>query len=135
MCEHLRWNNPLFLLYMNVCIDTTPLLGCIHILIDPHPSPKCKRNNWIPLSIFIKEPQHLNFIKRNRIWKLVYKVKYIGEINGGLIMFIENSRIRFFKNYLVWLRTIWKESIFQCKRFINNSNDFYLLILSWKSSW
>ena len=46
-------------------------------------------------------------------------------MNGGLSMFIENSRIRFFKNYLVWLWTIWKESIFQCQRSTDNSNDFY----------
>ena len=114
ICEHLHWNNPLLLLYMDVCIDTTPLFGCIHSLIDPPPSPKCKRNNWIP-PIFIKDTQHLNFIKGNRIWKLIYKVKYIGQINGGLSMFIKNSRIRFFKNYLVWLWTIGKNQYFNVK--------------------
>ena len=48
-------------------------------------------------SIFSKGKQPFDFIKRNVIRKLAYKVKYIGQINGGLIMFFANSRIRFLK--------------------------------------
>ena len=41
--------------------------------------------------------QPFYFIKCNIIWKLANKVKNICQINGGLIMFFENSRLRFFK--------------------------------------
>ena len=46
--------------------------------------------------IFSKGTQPLDFIKRNVIRKLAYKVKYISQTNRGLIMFFGNSRIRFF---------------------------------------
>ena len=35
-------------------------------------------------------------IKPNVIQRLAYKVKYISQINGGLIMFFGNLRIGFF---------------------------------------
>ena len=41
-------------------------------------------------SIFSKAIQPLDFIKANIIQKLAYKVKYISQINGGLItLFLE----------------------------------------------
>ena len=46
-------------------------------------------------SIFIKGTQTFDFMKPNVIWKLTYKVKYISQITGGLIMFLGNSGIRF----------------------------------------
>ena len=41
-----------------------------------------------------KGTQPFDFLKPSIIWKLAYKVKCIGQINGGL-MFFQNSRIRF----------------------------------------
>ena len=52
-------------------------------------------------SIFSKAIQPFDFIKLNVIQKLAYKVKYISQINGGLIMLFWNSRIRFFE--VTWL--------------------------------
>ena len=46
-------------------------------------------------SILSKGTQPFDFIKPNVISKLTYKVKYISQINGGLIMFFRDSRIRF----------------------------------------
>ena len=34
-----------------------------------------------------------DFIKRNVVQKLAYKVKYSSQINGGLIMFFRNSKL------------------------------------------
>ena len=47
-------------------------------------------------SIFSKRTQKFDFIKRNLFQKLAYNVKYISQINGDLIMFFGNSRIRSF---------------------------------------
>ena len=47
-------------------------------------------------TIYSKSTQRFDFIKHNIIQKLAYKVKYISQINGSLIVFFENSRIRFF---------------------------------------
>ena len=47
--------------------------------------------------VFSKSIQPFNFIKPNVIQKLAYKVQYISQINGGLILFFGNSIIRFFK--------------------------------------
>ena len=47
--------------------------------------------------MFSKDTQPFDSIKCNLIQKLAYKVKYISQINGGLIMFFANSRIRFLK--------------------------------------
>ena len=47
-------------------------------------------------SIFSKGTQPFDFIKRNVIRIIAYKVKYISRFNRGLIMFFANSRIRFF---------------------------------------
>ena len=47
-------------------------------------------------SIFSKGAQPFDFIKPNLIWKLTYKVQYISQINGGLIMFFQNLRIQLF---------------------------------------
>ena len=52
-------------------------------------------------SLFNKDTYPFDFIKPNVIWKLNFKVKYKCQVNGGLIMFFENSRIRFFK--ISWL--------------------------------
>ena len=52
-------------------------------------------------SLFNKDTYPFDFIKPNIIWKLNFKVKCISQINGGLIMFFENSGIRFFK--ISWL--------------------------------
>ena len=38
-------------------------------------------------SIFSKGKQPFDFIKRSIIPKLTYKVKYISQINGGLLIF------------------------------------------------
>ena len=48
--------------------------------------------------MFSKCTQIFDFIRRNIIQKLPYKVKYIDQINGGLIMFFGNSRVRFCLN-------------------------------------
>ena len=46
-------------------------------------------------SIFSKWTQPFNFIKCIVIQKLDYKDKYISQINGGVIKFFVNLRIRF----------------------------------------
>ena len=51
--------------------------------------------------IFSKGTQPFDFTKHNLIRELAYKVKYIIQINRGLIMFFRNSRITFFK--ISWL--------------------------------
>ena len=44
------------------------------------------------------DTQPFDYIKPNVIWKSTYKVKYISQINGGLILFFFwNLRVRFFK--------------------------------------
>ena len=48
-------------------------------------------------STFRKGTQPFDFMKRNIIRKLATKVKYVSQINRGLIMFFRNSRISFFK--------------------------------------
>ena len=63
-------------------------------------------------SIFSKSTQPFDFIRRNIIWKLTYKVKYINEINEVLIIFFANSGIRFFK--LSWL---------DCEQYGKNQNE------------
>ena len=62
-------------------------------------------------SIFSKGKQPFDFIKCNILQKLAYKVKYISQINGGLLMFFGNLRITFFK--ISWLdcEQLCKESI------------------------
>ena len=50
---------------------------------------------------FSKSTQPIDFIKHNLIKKLTYKIKYISQINGGLITLFGNSRIRFF--LISWL--------------------------------
>ena len=57
----------------------------------------CYKFLW---GIFSKGIQPFDFIKHNLIRK-VAKVKCISQINGSLIMFFENSRIRFLK--ISWL--------------------------------
>ena len=47
-------------------------------------------------NIFCKSTQPFDFIKHNVIRKLAYKVNYIIQINGVLIMLFSNSRVRFF---------------------------------------
>ena len=47
--------------------------------------------------MFSKGIQPFDFIKYNVIQKLTYKVQYISQINGDLLMFFRNVRIRFFK--------------------------------------
>ena len=46
--------------------------------------------------MFSKGTQPFDFIKLNVIRKLAYNIKYIDQINGGLIMFFANLRVRFF---------------------------------------
>ena len=48
--------------------------------------------------MFSKGTQTFDFIKRNVIRKLAHKVKYIDQINGGLIMIFRNPRVKFFFN-------------------------------------
>ena len=101
-------------------------------------------------SIFSKGTQSFDFIKRKVIRKLSYKFKCISQINGCLIMFFGNSRVRFLK--ISWLdcgqcgKNQYKKKehnqhssvfsvkitliLFKCHRSIDNSNNFYLLILS-----
>ena len=52
--------------------------------------------NCCVVYIFSKGTQPFDFIKCN-----ANKVKCVGKINGGLLMFFGNSRIRFFK--ISWL--------------------------------
>ena len=54
-------------------------------------------------SIFLcsKDTQPFDFIKPNEIWKLPNKVQYISHINGSLILFFGNLRIKFF--LISWL--------------------------------
>ena len=47
-------------------------------------------------SIFSKAVQPYDFIKPNVIQKLAYKVKYISQINGGLIMFFRKLKNKVF---------------------------------------
>ena len=47
-------------------------------------------------SIFSKATQLQDFIKPNVIRKLAYKVKYISQINGGLIMFFRKFKDQIF---------------------------------------
>ena len=99
--------------------------------------------------------QSFDFIKPNVIRKLSNKIKYISQINGGLIMFFGNLRIRYF--WISWLnceqygKNQYKKKehnqqfsvqsvmttfiLFKCHRSIDNSTDFYLFILSWKDLW
>ena len=39
--------------------------------------------------VYLVKTQQFDFIKDNVIWKLAYKAKYISEINGDLLMFLE----------------------------------------------
>ena len=48
-------------------------------------------------SIFSKGTKPFDFMKGNIVRRLVNKVKCIGHINEGLIMFFGNLRIRFLK--------------------------------------
>ena len=48
--------------------------------------------------MFSKGTQSFDFIKPNVIRKLAHKVKYIDQINSGLIMIFRNPRVRFFFN-------------------------------------
>ena len=49
--------------------------------------------------MFSKGTQPFVLIKCNAvIQKLTYKVKYIDQINGGLIMFFGNLKVKFFLN-------------------------------------
>ena len=99
----------------------------------------------------------LSFFALNIKW---IKLKYISQINVGLIMFFLKFGNKIFKIWLTWSWTVWKESIqkrniinkvqcsnnlvfsvkitfilFKCDRSsIDNSNDFYLFTL-WKGSW
>ena len=60
---------------------------------------------------FNKGTQPFDFIKYNVIRKLAYKVKYIGEINGDLLMLFRNSRTRSFKMSWFNCEQLCKESI------------------------
>ena len=105
-------------------------------------------------SIFSKGTQPFAFIKCNVIQRLASKIKCISQINGGLIMFFGNWRMRIFK--ISWLdcghcgKSQYKKKehnkqfivqsvkitfiLFKCHRSIDNSSDIYLFILSGKSS-
>ena len=89
-------------------------------------------------SIFSKGAQPFDFIKPNLIWKLTYKVQYISQINGGLIMFFQNLRIQLFglnryekRNkqhssvFKVWK---WISFFFKWHRSIDNSIDFFIFL-------
>ena len=77
------------------------MFTCIRILMDPPLPPilplSANAITECPTTIFSKNTQHFNFIKRNVNRKLVYKFKCISQMNGNLIMFFGNSKIRFFK--------------------------------------
>ena len=47
--------------------------------------------------MFSQDKEPFNFIKCSGIQKLAYKVKYIDQIYGSLIMFFGNLKVRFFK--------------------------------------
>ena len=106
-------------------------------------------------NIFGKDTQPFDFIKPNKIQKLAYKVKYIGQINGGWSCFFQNF---FFENFfkISWLnceqyrKNQYKKKehnqqsnvqsamitflLFKYHRSIDNSIDFLSFILSWKGS-
>ena len=102
--------------------------------------------------IFSKATQPFDFIKPNIFGKLAYKVKYISQINVGLIW---NLRIRFFQiswpNCEQYRKNQYKKKqhnqqfrvqnvmitfiLSKCHRSIDNSTDFYLFTLLWKGSW
>ena len=50
--------------------------------------------------IFSKAIQPYDFIKPNVIQKLAYEVKYISQINGGLIMFFRKFKNKIFYSWL-----------------------------------
>ena len=84
MCEHSLWHNPILPVCMQSHFDGSPPPLSANIIIE------------YPCNIFSKDTKPFNFIKRNVIWKLVYKIKYVSQIKGGLNMFFGNLRIRFF---------------------------------------
>ena len=59
----------------------------------------------------VKPHSHLVIIKPSVIRKLAYKVKYISEINGGLIMVFQKFQNKTCLNFLAWLWRIRKESM------------------------
>ena len=96
-------------------------------------------------SLFSKATQPSDFIKPNVIRKLAYKVKYIGQINGGLIMFFrkfENSWLYCEKygmnqykkkehNQQFSVQSVMIAfTLSKCHRSIENSIDFYTCTLS-----
>ena len=96
-------------------------------------------------SMFSKDTKPFHFIKRNIIWKLTSKVKYIDQINGGLIMFLGNLKVRFSLRLVGSIVKIWKEwrqketqtyfsvqrfmtyILFRCHRSIDNPMIFMFL--------
>ena len=71
-----------------------------------------------------EDSQSIDFIKPNVNW--THKVKYINQINGGLIMFSHNKKLKniFFKLDQLW--TIFTESL-QKKEHNQNSSVFKAL--------
>ena len=70
-------------------------------------------------SLFSKATQPSDFIKPNVIRKLAYKVKYIGQINGGLIMFFrkfENSWLDCEKYGMNQYKKKEQQSTVQCSK-------------------
>ena len=61
--------------------------------------------NFCVVYLFSKSTQQSDFLKQNIIRKLTYKVKYISQINRGLIMFFTKSRDTFFK--IIWMAWLW----------------------------
>ena len=75
--------------------------------------------------IFSKSKQPIDFIKPNVIRKLAYKVKYISQINEGLIMFYWIFENKNFLNYLHSIERINTRkrntiNIVQCSKFSDN---------------
>ena len=73
--------------------------------------------NFLYSIYLIKAHSHL--IQKFIIQKLVYKVKWISQINGGLFMFLGNLRIRFFK---------WVGSIVNNMERINTKKEYFNII-------
>ena len=76
------------------------------------------------VAYLVKTQQSIDFIKPNVNW--THKVKYINQINGGLIMFSHNKKLKniFFKLDQLW--TIFTESL-QKKEHNQNSSVFKAL--------
>ena len=72
--------------------------------------------HFCAVNLFSNGTQPFDFIKPNVIGKLALKVKCNSQVNGGLIMFFGNLRIRF-------LKLVFKISWLDCEHYGKNQID------------